>query len=383
MSIFQTAPEPKSLLARHRVLSPTAGIRVSPICLGGMSLTNVQESFFGKADDPYEVLDTFFDMGGNFIDTSNIYQEEASEKVIGEWIEKRKNRDQIVLATKYTAGYRAYQRETEPIQTNFTGNSRKSMHVSVNASLKKLKTDYIDILYVHWWDSVTSVEEVMRGLHTLVMAEKVLYLGVSDTPAWVVMKANGFARQHGLTPFSLYQGKWSASFRDLEAEIIPMCRDQGMAIAPWECLSGGKLLSKEQRKAKEGGRQSGPPSEVQIKISEKLEEIATRKSTTVQAVALAYLFHKTPYVFPIIGARKVEHVKAFNDSLSIALTQEDLDSVDGAVPFNPLFPMTFLYEFGADRKYSLSLTAADNFMYRMAAQMDHPEHQQPIKPKQK
>ena len=106
--------------------------------------------FFGKADDPYEVLDTFFDMGGNFIDTSNIYQEEASEKVIGEWIEKRKNRDQIVLATKYTAGYRAYQRETEPIQANFTGNSRKSMHVSVNASLKKLKTDYIDILYVHW-----------------------------------------------------------------------------------------------------------------------------------------------------------------------------------------------------------------------------------------
>lgn len=89
-------------------------------------------------------------MGGNFIDTSNIYQEEASEKVIGEWIEKRKNRDQIVLATKYTAGYRAYQRETEPIQTNFTGNSRKSMHVLVNASLKKLKTDYIDILYVHW-----------------------------------------------------------------------------------------------------------------------------------------------------------------------------------------------------------------------------------------
>ncbi|CZR57761.1 related to voltage-gated shaker-like K+ channel, subunit beta/KCNAB [Phialocephala subalpina] len=332
MSIFQTAPQPKSLLARHRVLSPTAGVRVSPICLVYM------EGFFGRADDPFEVLDTFFEMGGNFIDTANFYQEEASEKIIG--------------------------------------NSRKSMHVSVIASLEKLKTDYIDILYVHWWDCVTSVEEVMRGLHTLVMAEKVLYLGVSDTPAWVVMKANDFARQHGLTPFSLYQGKWSASFRDMEAEIIPMYRDQGMAIAPWECLSGGKLLSKEQRKVKEGGRQSGPPTEEQIKVSEKLEAIATRKSTTVQAVALAYLFHKTPYVFPIIGARKVEHVKVFNDSLSVALTQEDLNFVDSAVPFNPIFPMTFLYEFGGDRKYNLSLTAADNFLYRMAAQMDHPEHQQ-------
>lgn len=96
----------------------------------------------------------------------------------------------MVIATKYSAGYRAYNRENEPIQTNFTGNSAKSMHVSVRNSLKKLRTDYIDILYVHWWDYATPVEEVMRALHTHVMAREVLYLGISNTPAWIVTKAN-------------------------------------------------------------------------------------------------------------------------------------------------------------------------------------------------
>jgi aryl-alcohol dehydrogenase-like predicted oxidoreductase len=124
----------------------------------------------------------------------------------------------------------------------------------------------------------------MRGLHSLVTAGKVLYLGVSDHPAWVVVKANAYARQHGLTPFSLYQGKWSAAFRDMEAEIIPMCRDQGMAIVPWEPLGGGKLLSKEQRETKKDGRQSGEPTKVHLLVSEKLEDIASQKSTTVQAV---------------------------------------------------------------------------------------------------
>ena len=113
-------------------------------------MTSFRKEHMGEADDPYKVLDTFFEQGGNFIDTSNVYQREESEKTIGDWMEKRGNRDQMVIATKYSSAFRAYARDTEPIQTNWVGNSRKSMHVSVNASLKKLKTDYIDILYVHW-----------------------------------------------------------------------------------------------------------------------------------------------------------------------------------------------------------------------------------------
>jgi len=182
-------------------------------------------------EDSFAVLDAFFDLGGNFIDTANAYQCEESEEWIGEWMEKKGNRDQMVIATKYTTGYRGHARDAEPLQSNFVGNSFKSMHISVNRSLKKMRTDYIDLLYVHWWDFTTSVEEVMHGLNALITAGKVLYLGVSDTPAWVVVKANEYARSHGLRPFSVYQGKWNASYRDMEREIIPMVSPSASSFA--------------------------------------------------------------------------------------------------------------------------------------------------------
>lgn len=154
----------------------------------------------------------------------------------------------------------------------YSGNSIKSMHVSVEASLQKLRTNYIDILYVHWWDFVTSVEEVMNGLHNLVTQGKVLYLvryffqltvtrilkselqGISDTPAWVVSRANTYARAHGKTPFVIYQGAWNVMMRDLEREIIPMVRAEGMAIAPYNVLAAGKIRSdaEEQRRRESG-----------------------------------------------------------------------------------------------------------------------------------
>jgi aryl-alcohol dehydrogenase-like predicted oxidoreductase len=190
MSPFDIPPKPKSLLGYHRVLSPNAAVKVSPLCLGGISIGNSWEEYTGKNEDPFKLLDAFYKLGGNFIDTSNVYNSEESEKLIGQWMEDRDVRDQMVIATKYSAHYRAYNHAKEPLQSNFVGNSRKSMHVSVRDSLKKLRTDYIDVLYVHWWDFTTSVEEVMRGLHTYIMSGKVLYLGVSDTPAWVVVKAN-------------------------------------------------------------------------------------------------------------------------------------------------------------------------------------------------
>jgi Predicted oxidoreductases (related to aryl-alcohol dehydrogenases) len=161
----------------------------------------------------------------------------------------------------------------------------KSMHISVNASLKKLKTDYIDVLYLHWWDLTTGVEEVMHGLNALINAGKVLYLGVSDTPAWVVVKANNYARANGLRPFSVYQGKWNASFRDMEREIIPMCRDQEMGIAPWAPLGQGKLKSGKAREAAHvGSGRAAQSSEQEIKVSEALEAVANRKNTNLHAV---------------------------------------------------------------------------------------------------
>ena len=141
------------------------------------------------------------------------------------------NRDEMVIATKFTTGYMTG--EPNRIQANFSGNGTKSMKMSLEASLKKLQTSYVDILYLHWWDSSTKIEEVMHSLNDLVVAGKVLYLGVSDTPAWIVSKANQYARDHGLRPFVLYQGLWNAGIRDFEREIIPMAREEGMGLAPW------------------------------------------------------------------------------------------------------------------------------------------------------
>ncbi|KAL8823906.1 MAG: hypothetical protein Q9191_005453 [Dirinaria sp. TL-2023a] len=288
MAFFGPASSPKTPLGLHRILSPKASVKVSPICLGGISIGSSWEAIFGQNESPFSLLDTYIELGGNFIDTSNTYNSEDSERLIGEWMEKRGVRDQMVLATKYTAGYKYYDEKSLPFQSNYTGNSAKSMHISVRDSLKKLRTDYIDILYVHWWDFGTSVEEVMHHLHALVMARHVLYLGVSNTPAWVVVKANAFAAANGLTQFSIYQGKWNAAYRDMEAEIIPMCQDQGMAIVPWAALGGGQLLSAEQRKKLDDPKaasRSKAISEHQIRVSVVLEEIAKEKHTTLQAIA--------------------------------------------------------------------------------------------------
>lgn len=161
----------------------------------------------------------------------------------------------------------------------------------MEASLQKLRTSYIDVLYVHWWDFTTSVEEVMQGLHALIVSGKVLYLGVSDTPAWIVVKANAYARSHGLRPFSVYQGKWNAASRDIEREVVPMCRDEGMAIAPWAPLGQGKLKTAEARDAEHVGaaRAGGKASEDEIKVSDALEKIAKEKSTSLHAIVSSFL----------------------------------------------------------------------------------------------
>ena len=287
MSFFKPLPKPVSPLGYHRILSPTAAVKVSPICLGGISIGSSWSELFGTNAPPFELLDGFYKLGGNFIDTSNIYNSEESEKLIGQWMSERGVRDQMVIATKYTAGYKRYDVENIPLQSNYSGNSAKSMYISVRDSLRKLQTDYIDILYVHWWDCGTSVEEVMTHLHSYVMARQVLYLGASDIPAWVVVKANEFARRNGMTPFSVYQGRWNAAYRDMECELIPMCEDQGMAIVPWAALGGGELLAKAQREAAEknpDARSSYVVAENNVKVSEALEAIADERKTTLQAV---------------------------------------------------------------------------------------------------
>ncbi|RKU44418.1 putative aryl-alcohol dehydrogenase aad14 [Coniochaeta pulveracea] len=355
-SFFADPPPPKSELNRYRVLSRTAGIRVSPLCLGGMSIGDAWAEFMGTMDKAasFQLLDAFFEAGGNFIDTANNYQNEQSETWIGEWMAERGNRDQLVIATKFTSDYQSWKlgKGNAP---NGTGNHKRSLYMSVRDSLKKLQTEWIDVLYVHWWDYTTSIKELMDSLHILVEQGKVLYLGASDMPAWIVSAANQYAVDHGKTPFSVYQGRWSLMIRDFERDIIPMARMYGMALCPWDVLGGGKFQTKkalEERKAKnEGLRQFGTSqrevlqTEDEKKVSEALEKVAGELGIeSVTAVALAYVIAKAENVFPIVGGRKVEHLKDNLEGLKIKLTEEQIQFLESVKPFEVGFPSNFIGE---------------------------------------
>jgi aryl-alcohol dehydrogenase-like predicted oxidoreductase len=185
----------------------------------------------------------------------------------------------------------------------------------------------------------------MHALNDLCTSRKVIYLGISDTPAWIVVKANCYARQHGLRQFSVYQGRWSAADRSFEREIIPMALDEGMALAPWGAIGGGGFKTKAQREGNEGARKL----KVSVigneeKVSDVLENIATSKSpnTPITSVALAYVMHKSPYVFPIVGGRKIPHLQSNIEALRLRLTEEEIREIDNAYGFEMGFPHNFL-----------------------------------------
>ena len=316
----------------------------------------------------FEILDYYYSEGGNFIDTANNYQAEQSETWIGEWLAAHpERRDNMVIATKYTTNYTSHRGFDNKIHVNSGGNGLKSLRTSIDASLRKLQISYIDILYVHWWDYTTSIPEVMQGLNTLVQQGKVLYLGVSDTPAWIVSKANEYARGHGLQPFVVYQGRWSAAQRDFERDILPMCAAEGMGLAPWGALGGGKFKTAKQRQeANNEGRKFGGPSEQDVKVSDVLEKLANAKQTAVTSVALAYILHKAPYVFPIVGGRNIEHLKGNIAALAVELTPDEIAEIEGAVEFDIGFPQNFL-----SGKPEGIKSPGDLWLTKMGGHLDH------------
>lgn len=270
-----------------------------------------------------------------------MYQDEESEHWIGEWLDARGVRDEIVLATKYSLGYKINSSPTK-MQSNFGGNGSKSLHLSVEASLQKLRTTYVDLLYVHYWDLATTAEELMQSLNALVQSRKVLYLGISDAPAWWVVKCNDYATQHGLRAFSVYQGRWSAAARDLEREVIGMCGDQGMSIAPWGCLGGGHFKPTSGTGDSTDGRTINVGSGREESVAEVLERVSRRVGAPMTSIAMAYVMHKAPYVFPIVGGRKVEHLKGNIEALGLELTEEDVKEIETGYDFDIGFPYNFL-----------------------------------------
>lgn len=197
----------------------------------------------------------------------------------------------------------------------------------------------------HRWDYTASIPEVMRSLNDLVASGKVNYLGISDTPAWIVSKANQYARDNGLRQFVVYQGMWNAGMRDFERDIIPMCINEGMGLCPYGVLGQGRFQTKqgyEEREKNPEGRNFIPLSEHDRSVSRHLEKIANRKGCQLLDVALQYVMQKTPYVFAIVGGRKVSHIEGNIEALKVALSDEDIAEVEKAYDFDPGFPHTFL-----------------------------------------
>ncbi|KAG0151860.1 hypothetical protein CROQUDRAFT_35893 [Cronartium quercuum f. sp. fusiforme G11] len=320
MAFLETpSSSPSSGLKVRRTLGSHSPVKVSPVCLGAYSCgSGWEQCGTGQMsqEDSFRRFDLFVEFGGNFIDTINNDQQGESERRVGQWMKERDNRKELVIATKYTAGYKG---EAKASKIDYGQNSVDSASVSIGISLKNLQTSYIDILYVDFWDWTASIEEMMESLDVFVKDGKVLYLGVSDTPAWVVSQANQYARDHGLAPFSVYQGHWSLLLRDFQLEILPMCVSEGMALCPW-----GEIIPDKSQP--HGGRTKRFAEGENSTLYAIAKELGT---LSVTAIALAYGLRKFPFIFPIIGERKLEHYHAKITSLSLRLTQDHIKKIEG------------------------------------------------------
>ncbi len=323
---------------RYRLLGHS-GLRVSELCLGTMTFGE-DWGWGASAEESRKIYDTFLDSGGNFIDTANVYTAGTSERLLGEFIEGQ--RERVVLATKYTNAAPG----NDP---NAAGNHRKSMVQALEASLKRLKTDYIDLYWLHIWDQITPVEEVMRAFDDLVRQGKILYAGVSDMPAWVVAKANTLAELRGWTPFVGLQIEYSLIERTPERELLPMAADLGLGVTAWSPLAGGLLTGKQFEAAGiSDSRQSNPMMQGFMAstarkeaIAREVVAVARESGHSAAQVALAWLRNRPYPVIPIIGARKLAQVKDNIASIGITLDPAHSERLDTVSRIEMGFPHDF------------------------------------------
>ncbi|NJL12126.1 MAG: aldo/keto reductase [Microscillaceae bacterium] len=326
----------------HYKLFGKSGLRVSELCLGAMTF-GLEWGTGADKSESKRLFDAFAQAGGNFIDTANRYTEGSSERFLADFVATQ--RDYFVLATKYTL----YDRPDDP---NASGNHRKNLMRSVEGSLRRLNTDYIDLLWVHAWDFTTSPEEVMRGLDDLVRAGKVHYIGISDTPAWIVAQANTLAELRGWTAFVGLQIEYSLIQRSPERDLLPMARHFGLSITPWSPLGAGILTGKYNEGMIAGGRLS----EKSVKFNERNLQIARQVSTLAQEmgvspaqVALQWLRQQGPDIIPIIGARNLAQLEDALGCLSVSLNEAQLQDLETISQIDLGFPHDFLRSEGVRR----------------------------------
>jgi aryl-alcohol dehydrogenase-like predicted oxidoreductase len=312
-----------------------SGLKVSELCLGTMTFGE-EWGWGASREESRRIYDRYLEAGGNFIDTANRYTEGTSEQFLGEFIGG--DREKIVLATKYTS----YMRLGDP---NSAGNSRKNMVQSLEASLKRLATDYIDLYLVHAWDYLTPVDEVMRALDDMIRAGKVLYIGISDTPAWIVSQANTLAELKDWSQFVALQIEYSLIERTVERELLPMARALGLTVTPWGILGGGVLTGKYSKPNDEPKRMPADSpriSERNLAIAGEIGKISEDTGYSRSQVAISWVRQKYHNILPILGARTVDQLEDNLASLDISLNDKQMDRLISisAVPLG--FPHEFL-----------------------------------------
>ncbi len=311
-----------------------SGLRVSEICLGTMTFGE-DWNWGSSFEESRTIFNAYAEAGGNFLDTANLYTNGTSEKYVGEMI--KGDREKWVLATKYSLN-------TGNGEINAFGNHRKNMVQAVEASLKRLQTDYIDLLWLHAWDFTTPVEEVMRSFDDLVRAGKVFYIGVSDTPAWIVSQANTLANLRGWTEFVGLQIEYSLRERTVERDLIPMAEALNIGITAWSPLAGGVLTGKHNKGNAEGSRMEANKAslkEEDLRIAEEVVKIADEIGKSAAQVALNWVRQKN-HVIPIIGSRKIEQLKDNLACLEWILTDEQMKRLDEISQIELGFPHRFL-----------------------------------------
>ncbi len=319
-------------LDTYRLLG-RSGLRVSPLALGAATF-GTEWGWGAEQDEARKLFDLYVERGGNFIDTAVTYTDGSSERLLGEFT--RDNRENLVLATKYTTLRR-------PDDPNSGGPHRKSLFASVEASLRQLNTDYIDLLYLHVWDFTTPVEEILRGMDDLVRQGKVLYVAMSNVPAWQVSRMQAIADLRGWSPLVALQIEYSLIERTGERDLIPMAREMGLGVMPYSPLAGGVLTGKYRRDdlaatnvaADDGTRRSvtianGALTERNFAIVDVVKEVATELGRTPAQVGLAWTLQNPGVTAPVIGARTPAQLEGNLGALEVDFTASQLARLDEA-----------------------------------------------------
>lgn len=323
-----------------------SGLRVSPLCLGAMTFG--KEWGFGVDDKVSRtIFDRYIERGGNFVDTADGYNAGTSEKLTGKFIAEHGLRDRIVLATKFTFN-------AEPGNPNAGGNGRKNIYRALEGSLRRLNTDYIDLYWLHAWDTVTPVEEVLSTMNDLVRAGKIRHYGFSDTPAWYVARAQTLAEKEGKEPLIALQLEYSLVERTIEREHIPAAQELGIAVCSWSPLAGGFLAGKYKRDASGGSGEGrltlpgGSPfyrfTERNWRVLETLVDVAKQLNKPPAQVALNWVATQPGSTSTILGATSVAQLDDNLASVDFVIPQNLRGRLDEASALEPVHPYLFFGE---------------------------------------